>query len=147
MTVTQLSVVLDNAPGKAVELLRTLAKGGVNVRAISVADTSDLGVVRLIVSDTAKAKTLLTKKGWKVTSAPVLAVVVKDRPGGLAEMLAPLAKKKLNVDYLYATTCACAGDACGCGEDGCDSVIIVRVKDTKAAEEALKSAGFKTIKP
>lgn len=147
MTVTQLSVVLDNAPGKAMEVLRTLAKGGVNVRAISVADTSDLGVVRLIVSDTAKAKAILAKKGLKVTSAPVLAVVVKDRPGGLAEMLAPLAKKNLNVEYLYATTCACSGDTCGCGEEGCDSVIIVRVKDIKSAEEALKSAGFKTIKP
>ena len=147
MAVTQLSVMIENSPGKAEDILGALAKAKVDIRAISVADTADHGVVRLIVNNPAKAKAVLKRKGLTVISAPVLAVVVHDAPGALAKLLEPLAKKNLNVEYLYGTTCACSNASCGCSEEGCDNVIVLRVKDARKAEAALKAAGHKTVRP
>lgn len=145
--VTQLSVAIPNSPGKALDLLNALARAKVNLRALSVAENADLGIVRMVVGEIAKAKAVFKKKGLSFSADPVLAVVVNDSRGALAKMLAPLAKKKINIEYLYGTTCACGEDSCGCGEDGCDDVIILRVKDPKGAETALNKAGYKTIKP
>jgi hypothetical protein len=97
------------------------------------------------VSDVAKAGAVLKKKKLAVSAVPVLAVVVHNSPGALAKMLAPLAKKKINVEYLYGTTCACTGDSCGCGEEGCDNIIVLRIKDTENAAKILKAAGYKLI--
>lgn len=147
MTVTQLSVVIENAPGKAVDIFGALAKSKVDIRAISVADTADLGVVRLIVNNPVKAKAVLKRKGLKVTTAPVIAVAVGDKPGALAKMMAPLARKKINVEYLYGSTCACSEASCGCSMDGCVNIIILRAKEAKKAEAALRAARFKTVRP
>ena len=147
MAITQLTVVIQNAPGKAADALSVLARAKVNVRAASVVENSDLGLLRLVVDNPAKAARELKKKGLAVSSSPVLAVVVKDRPGALARMLAPLKARKINVEYLYASTCACGEDACGCGPDGCDSVIIVGTKAVAAAETALKAARYRLLKP
>jgi hypothetical protein len=147
MAITQLTVVIQNAPGKAADALSVLAKARLNVRAVSVVENADLGLLRLVVDNAAKAARLLKKKGLAVSSTPVLAVVVKNRPGALARMLAPLKAKKINVEYLYASTCACEEDSCGCGPEGCDSIIIVGTKAVAAAETALKAARYRMIRP
>jgi len=147
MAVTQISVVIENAPGKAVDIFGALARAKVNVTAVSVAETADQGVVRLLVGDVAKAKAVLKKKGLSFTTAPVLAVAIPNRPGSLAKLLAPLAKKKINVEYLYGSTCACSADTCGCDDEGCANIIVLRIKDVENAAKALKAARYKLIKP
>jgi len=147
MTVTQISVMVENAPGKAVDIFGALARAKVNVTAVSVVDTADQGVVRLLVSDVAKAKAVLKKKGLAFSTAPVLAVAIPNRPGSLAKLLTPLARKKINVEYLYGSTCACSADSCGCDEEGCANIIILRVKDAQSAAKVLKAARYKLIKP
>ena len=147
MAVTQISVVIENAPGKAADIFGALARARVNVTAISVVDTADQGVVRLLVSDLAKAEAVLKRKGLSFSTAPVLAVAIPNRPGSLAKLLAPLAKKKINVEYLYGSTCACSADTCGCNKKGCLNIIILRVKKPQSAAKALKAARYKLIKP
>jgi hypothetical protein len=147
MTVTQLSVTIPNVPGKALDVLGALARAKVDVRAISVADTADVGLVRLVVDNVTKAKKVLNRKGLNVSTAQVIAVVAHDRPGALVRMLEPLAKRKINVEYLYGTTCACSEDSCGCGPEGCDNIIILRVRDAKKAEAVLRAAKFRIAKP
>jgi hypothetical protein len=146
MAIIQLTVVIENAPGKAADALSALAQVKVNVLAASVVENADLGLLRLVVDKPNRATDALRKKGLTVSSEQVLAVAVKDRPGALAKMLAPLKARKINVDYLYASTCACEEDSCGCGPAGCDSMIIIRAKDVKAAEAALKKAKYRIIK-
>ncbi len=140
MAVTQLSVIVANAPGKAADIFGALARAKVDLRAVSVAENADIGVVRIVVKDVTKTKAILKKKGLAFTVEQVLAVALQDKPGALAKMLAPLAKKKINVEYLY-------GSACGSSAKGCDSVIILRVKEVNKASAALKKAGYKLTRP
>lgn len=142
MAITQLSVVVENSVGKAAEALNALAKAKVDVRAASVSETAEFGVMRLVVNNVAKARQVLKKKGLTFSANPVLAVVVRDKPGALGKMLGRIRDAGVNVDYFYASTCACPPQS-RCGPEGCDSLIIVRASDNKAAEAALKKAGYK----
>jgi hypothetical protein len=102
MRVEQISVFLENAAGRLAEVAGILSRAGVNIRALSLADTSDFGVLRLIVSDNLKAETALKENGFTVGKTDVVAVEVEDRPGGLFRILDLLNRAKINVEYMYA---------------------------------------------
>lgn len=102
MKVQQISVFLENKSGRLAEVASILADADVNIRALSVADTSDFGVLRLIVNDTVKAEKVLKSRGFSVGKTDVVAVEVEDRPGGLYKILALLGRAGLNVEYMYA---------------------------------------------
>jgi len=102
MKVEQISVFLENKPGALAEVTRILGESGINIRALSLADTKDFGILRLIVNDNEKAREILGRKGLTVRKTEVVAVEVPDRPGGLAEILKILSEASINVEYLYA---------------------------------------------
>ncbi len=101
MRIKQISVVLENIPGKLSGLSDVLGAEGINIRAITVADTSDLTTVRMIVDDPAKAVLVLESKGYNIRQRDVLAVETPDHPGGLNAVLRPLRDSQINVHYLY----------------------------------------------
>ena len=102
MKVEQISVFLENKSGRLAEVTKILSEGGVNIRALYLADASDFGVLRFIVNDTKKAKEVLQKNNFTVVKTEVIAVEVPDRPGGLAEILDILKNEDINVEYMYA---------------------------------------------
>jgi hypothetical protein len=102
MKVDQISIFLENKSGRLAEVTRVLGNAGINVRALSLADTSDFGILRLIVNDSAKAVDVLKQNQLTVSMTQVVAVEVSDRPGGLAYILDILQKENINVEYMYA---------------------------------------------
>ncbi|MBW2147484.1 MAG: ACT domain-containing protein [Deltaproteobacteria bacterium] len=101
-TVEQISVFIENRPGRLAEITRTLGNAGVNIRALTLADTTDFGILRLIVSDVGKAVEALKTKNFPVGKTEVVAIEVIDRPGGLASILDILHQADINVEYMYA---------------------------------------------
>jgi hypothetical protein len=104
MKIHQLSLFLENSPGKAMEPCRLLARAGVNIRTLTIADTQQFGILRLIVSGWEKGRELLQQAGYVVNETEVVAVEVDDRPGGLAGLLETLASSGVNIEYMYAFT-------------------------------------------
>ena len=102
MTIEQLSIFLENKPGKLVEALETIADAGVDMRALSLADTADFGILRVIVDKPAHALIALQGAGYLVKSSEVIPVAVGDKPGGLAATLRILADAGIDVEYTYA---------------------------------------------
>lgn len=102
MKVKQISIFLENKSGRLAQVTRTLGENGINIRALSIADTTDFGILRLIVNDPDKAVRFLKDKGFTVSATDVIAVEVADRPGGLAEVLQLLDRAGINIEYLYA---------------------------------------------
>jgi len=102
MRAEQISVFLENKAGRLAEVTSILAEADVNIRALAVADTSDFGVLRLIVNNNQKAMEALKKRGFTVGKTDVVAVEVEDRPGGLNMILEMLHKAGINVEYMYA---------------------------------------------
>jgi hypothetical protein len=102
MKVDQLSIFLENRAGRLAEVTRILSEAKVNIRALSLADTSDFGILRLIVSDFEKAKAKLKEAGFTVGRTSVVAVEVNDQPGGLNNILTMLQDAGINVEYMYA---------------------------------------------
>lgn len=102
MKVQQISVFLENKSGRLAELTDILGNNGINIRALSIADTSDFGILRLIVSDPEQAWKVLKSSGFTVSMTDVIAVEVKDEPGGLAFVLKLLEAANINIEYLYA---------------------------------------------
>ncbi|MBW2506652.1 MAG: ACT domain-containing protein, partial [Deltaproteobacteria bacterium] len=102
MKVDQIAVFLENKSGRLAAITRALSDSNINIRALSVADTADFGILRLIVDDTDKATEVLKDEGFTVGRAVVIAVEVADRPGGLAKVLAVLNEAGINVEYMYA---------------------------------------------
>jgi hypothetical protein len=123
MKVEQISVFLENKPGALADVTRILGEAGVNIRALSLADTKDFGILRLIVNDNEKAKTVLGARGFTVRKTEVVAVEVHDRPGGLAAIMEILADAKINVEYLYAFV----------QQSGQNAIIIFRFDETDRA--------------
>ena len=123
MKVEQISIFIENKSGRLAEVARILGEAGVNIRALSLADTSDFGILRLIVNDVEKAKTVLKEKGFTVSKTEVIAVEVPDRPGGLAAILQVLDTDRINVEYMYAFVERCGENA----------VIIFRFDETHKA--------------
>ena len=135
MKVDQLSIFLENRAGRLAEVTRLLSEAKVNIRALSLADTSDFGILRLIVSDFDKAKSVLKDGGFTVGRTSVVAVEVDDHPGGLHHLLEILQKENINVEYMYAFVQQCNGHA----------VIIFRFDRTDEAIELLNKTGMKII--
>lgn len=104
MKISQLSIFLENKEGRLWNALDALADGKVNIRALSLADTSDFGILRLIVQDPEKAKKILEENNFIVKIIDVIGVELADTPGGLASVLKILNDKNINLEYLYAFT-------------------------------------------
>ncbi len=102
MKIKQLSVFLENKRGRLYEALKALADAGINIRALSIADTSEFGILRMIVTDPEKAKEILENNEFTVKLTNVIAMAVKDKPGGLAESLRYLYDANINIEYIYA---------------------------------------------
>ncbi len=128
MKVTQISIFIENKSGRLAEVSRLLGENGVNIRALSLADTSDFGILRLIVDKTDLAKKTLKEGGFTVSKTEVVAVEVPDRPGGLASILKVLDEASVNVEYMYAFVERSAGNA----------VIIFRFDDVDQAIKVLQ---------
>jgi hypothetical protein len=129
MFVKQISVSLENVPGKLLAISERLGIEGINIRAISVADTSDISTVRFVTDDPKKTVNVLKSHGYAVKETDVIAVEVPDHPGGLQAMLKPLKAAKINVLYLYPYL--------GRGESG-QPIVIVGVDRTEETIEVLK---------
>jgi hypothetical protein len=136
MKVEQISVFLENRPGTLAEVTRILGEAGINIRALSLADTKDFGILRLIVNDKEKTKDILSRRGFTVRKTEVVAVSVPDRPGGLAEILQGLAESNVNVEYLYAFV----------QHSGKDAIIIFRFDETDRAIQVLSEKKVKILK-
>ncbi len=135
MKVEQISIFLENKPGTLESATRTLRDANINIRALSLADTSDFGVLRLIVNDVEKAKQVLKDAGFTVGRTNVVAVLVPDRPGGLHSILEVLSRENINVEYMYAFV----------ERSGENAIIIFRFNMTDKAIEALQKKGFKVL--
>ena len=102
MNIYQISVFLENRAGQLAEITGILAENNIDMRAISIAETSDYGVLRVIVDDAEKATTTLLSKGYVLSMTPVYALAVDDAPGGLAPVLAALAEGNIDIEYMYS---------------------------------------------
>lgn len=111
MKVKQISVFLENKSGRIAELTQVLGRAGINIRALSIADTSDFGILRLIVNKPAEAFSVLKGEGFTVSVTDVIAVEVKDEPGGLGHVLKILDSAGVNIEYLYAFVQKSSNDA------------------------------------
>jgi hypothetical protein len=135
MKVEQISIFLENKAGRLAEVTRVLGEGGINIRALSLADTSDFGILRLIVNDHTKAKQILKDHGFTVGRTEVVAVEVEDKPGGLNRILHVLSTASINVEYMYAFV----------QQSGENAVLIFRFDDTDMAIKVLQREGVTVI--
>ena len=136
MSMKQISVFVENKPGALYALTAVLAQGQIDMRALSLAETKDFGIVRLIVNDQYKTTTLLKDAGYVHSLTPVVGVAIPDVPGGLNRVLQVLTDAKVNVEYMYAFLG---------GKDVDHAYMIFRVADDKAAETALASRGIQVL--
>ena len=135
MKIRQISIFLENKPGQLAGLCRSLAEADINIATLSLADTSDFGIVRMIVDDHEKAKAVLAEKGHVAKVREVIAVCVPDRPGGMAEVMEVLDRSGANIEYSYAFAF----------HKGEKAVLVFRFTDNAKAEKALANAGFVTL--
>jgi len=133
--VEQISIFIENKSGRLAEVSGILGDAGVNIRALSLADTSDFGILRLIVNDREKAMQVLKGKGFTVSKTEVVAVEVPDQPGGLSSILQVLDNESINVEYMYAFVERCGDNA----------VIIFRFDETENAIKTLALKGFNML--
>ena len=135
MQVEQIAVFLENKSGRLAEITSILAANDINIRALSVADTADFGILRLIVNDVVKAQEVLKKGGFTVSKTEVVAVAVPDRVGGLAEVLRAVTEGGYNVEYMYAYAHRADGSA----------VMIFRFDNMADAVAMIKEKGFSLV--
>jgi hypothetical protein len=135
MKVEQITVFLENQSGRLADVASILSAAGVNIRALSLADSADFGILRLIVNDTEKAQQVLKTEGFTVARTEVVGVEVPDRPGGLAEILKAMKANQVNVEYMYAFVHKSAVNA----------TIIFRFDDLDKAIACLQQAGIKIL--
>ncbi len=135
MSLKQLTIFVQNQQGALVEITDTLAKGGVNIRALSIADTQDFGILRLIVNDTETAVKLLGEEGYLIKTTDVVGVKIGDEPGKLSGALKVLDDNAINMEYLYAFMTRTEKHA----------YVVLRVADNNKAEKALEAASFHII--
>jgi len=133
MSVKQISIFLENKPGMLKQMTAVLAENKVNIRALSLADTKDFGIVRMLVDDVFEATNVLNEAHFITNLTPVLVFAISDETGGLDRLLKKFDEAKINIEYMYAF----AGKK--------NAYMIFRVNDTKAAEAALKAAGVRSL--
>jgi hypothetical protein len=128
--IKQVSVFIENQPGRLVAMLEALQRNGIDIRAFSISDTADFGIVRMILSDAAKGVEALRQAGFTSRQDWILSAEIPDRPGGLLQTVAePLSKAGLNLKYLYFYIEAASGK----------SMVVIKVDDPEKAEKVLKS--------
>jgi hypothetical protein len=135
MDVAQVSVFLENRTGGLADVVDVLAKNGIDIHAVTLADMSDFGILRIIVEDADQAKKVLKAAGFTADKTRVVAVEVPDRPGGLAETLAVLRRHEINVEYMYSAA----------RKRGERAIVILRVDEIAKAAGALRDAGVKVL--
>lgn len=136
MKAEQLSIYVENEPGRLAEVVAALAENNVNLRALSLADTKDFGFLRLITDRPEEAKKALSAKGFSAEVTEVLAVEVPDKPGGLSRILTAFAEAGLNVEYMYAFVGQLAGGG---------AVVIFRLNDLDRAQAAIPADAGRVI--
>ncbi len=135
MTVNQLSVFVENKQGRLSEITNILQQNQVDIRALSIADTTHFGILRLIVDKPAQAEAALKEAGFTVSLTPVIAIGVADRPGGLAQALALLREGGISVEYMYAFISRRKDSA----------FVILRVDNNEKAVELMENGGFAVL--
>ncbi len=135
MKITQLSIFLENKPGSLTTPCRLLAQAGINLLTLSLADTQQFGILRLIVRHWKKAKEVLEAGGCVVKVTEVMAVEVPDRPGGLADILQAIEKAGINLEYMYAFT----------EKQENKGMLVFRFAEPEKAAEVLKCAGINVL--
>ena len=135
MTISQISVFLENKAGQLADITGILSEKQVNMRAISIAETADYGILRLIVDDAPKASSILLEQGFILTMTPVVGVVVPDTPGGLSKVLGIISRAGIDIEYMYSVFGQKDGQAC----------MIFRVADADGLTALLAENGIGTI--
>ncbi len=135
MTIKQIAVFMENKPGTMSKVTEALGNSGIDVRAASLADTQDFGILRMIVTDTEKAVKSLSDAGYVASVCDVFAAEVPDLPGAMTELMKKVASTGLNVEYMYAFV----------SPETKKAYIVLRIKDTENAEKALIDKGIKLI--
>jgi len=133
VAIKQISIFMENKPGRMARVAKTLSDADVNMRALTIAEAGDFGVVRMVVDDTEKGYKVLRDAGFTVSETDVLAVEIQDTPGGLYKIVKTLGENEINMDYAYAFVTAKAERA----------MLILRVDDTKRAAQVLQEAGVR----
>ena len=137
MYIKQISVFVENKQGRLAEITEEIAKNGIDIRALSLADTTNFGILRLIVDKPYEAEKILKAAGCTVSLTAVIAIAIDDRPGALAEALRVMADGGISVEYLYAFITRKKEDA----------YVIFRMEDNKRASDILVSHGIKLATP
>lgn len=136
MSVRQISVFLENKAGRLADVTKVLGENHIDISALSIADTTHFGILRLIVNDPDRAEEVLREKGFTVSSSPVLAIAIDDVPGALSEALEALTTSGIGVDYIYAFV----------GKTQNKALVIFRVENTEVAAELLRKAGILVLR-
>lgn len=131
MTIKQLSIFVENKPGRLSEITEILEKNQIDIRALSVADTTNFGILRVIVNNPDKAQEALKDAGFTVSLTNVIAIGVDDKPGGLSQVMKCMAAAGISVEYMYAFI----------SKEEKSAYVIIRVEDNAAATEVLKANG------
>lgn len=135
MKVKQLSIFLENQSGRLADVTEAVGAEGINIRALSLADTSGFGILRLIVDDIEKAHGVLKGKGFTVRDTDVIAVEIPDHPGGLGSVLKMFGDARINIEYMYAFVQKASDNA----------VVVFRIDNIDEAIETLRSRGVKIL--
>ncbi len=136
MTIQQISIFLENRAGQLAEITGILSESHIDLLAVNIAETTDYGVLRIIVDKPREAASILLGKGCILSMTPVLALTVPDKPGGLARLLTILAKENMDIEYMYSMLS---------GKNGL-AYMIFRVADTERLEALLAANGIPTVK-
>ena len=135
MITKQLSIFMENKPGQFVKVTETLADAGIDIRAVSLADTKDFGIARMIVDDCEKAQQALHEKHFMSTITKVMCIALEDQPGGLETVTKLLADADINIDYIYACITIV----------GKSAYIVIHVDDEQKGDRILTEAGIRTV--
>ncbi len=135
MLVKQISVFLENKSGRLAEVTKTLAGKDIDISALSIADTTDFGILRLIVNKPELAEEILKENGFTVSCTNVIAIAVEDKPGGLSKALDVLESNSIGIEYMYAFV----------GKATNDALVIIRVEDAQKAIDTLSAQNIKVL--
>ncbi len=135
MAIKQLAVFVENKHGSLNEIISLIADAGVDIRALSISETQDFGILRMIVSDLETAKTALRTNEYIYNVTDVVGASVPDRPGAMAGVIKLLSENEINLEYVYAFLGSDHGSAC----------VILRVADNEKAEKVLEAGGYHVI--
>jgi len=135
MLVKQISIFLENKSGRLADVTKTLADNNLNICALSIADTTDFGILRLIVNDPIRAQKILSEYEFTVSCTDVIAIGVEDKPGGLAKALEILQENSISIEYMYAFV----------GKSGNEAFVIIRVENPDEVVKALENSDIDVI--